>query len=562
MNKILLTILFFSAVSGSAQNDAVLRAMKDEVNRTVSRLKLENFDRPYFASCYVSDSSETYVSASFGDIKEKNFSFRRNGRMEVRVGNSKFDSSNYISNFRDYKPVYRSLPLSDDYDAVRKSLWLMADEAYKTAVERYSQKDAYRKKKDIKDIYGDLTEERPEVYYEKLSSCGEINLPHYEAWVKRLSLLFRKYPNVQDSDVNIRFSSIGKRFVNSEGSSYVTFSCEAAIYVYARMQNEDGYKIADSKDFLYASWKDINEQEVEKSIEDYALALNAAYKAEKVDYYVGPAIFEKEAAAEFLNQLFVRNISFNPKPWAEKDEWLKYYYEIPKLTERLGKRVLPGFISVYDDPLVKSFNGVSLLGYYPIDSEAVKPQKLDLVKKGRLEAIYSSRIPWENYKKSNGHGRSPYNFFSYASAGNVFFSSEKKFSEKELNERLTAIGKEQELDYVLVISKISSYKNSDKMMGEPVLAYKLDLKTGKRTPLNLSQFDGIGLRALRDIEAASDKDIVYNFYQGDPYSYANSSVPTSIICPSALLIREIELKKTEEKPEKKPYLDHPFFGKH
>lgn len=560
MKKFLIFFIFLLSPVFS-YGDEVLRAMKDEVDRTVSRIKLENFDRPYFVSCYVSDSSQTYISASFGAIKENNSSFNRSGRIEVRVGNPGFDNSGYISDFRDYRPIAGDLPDSDSYELIRKSLWLMADEAYKSALEKYSQKEAYKKKKDIKELYGDLTKEKSNEYYDDNMSCGEIDNSHYRKWTEKVSLIFRKYPRINDSDVNVRFLNSVNRFVDSQGSSYRIHSCEASVIVHVSMQNQLGYKIQDSKKFIYASWKDLKEDKIEKDIDEYASLINDAYKAEDIDYYVGPAIFEDESAAEFINQLFVRNISFNPQPWAEKDEWLKYYYEIPKLKDRIGKRVLPGFISVYDDPLAKNYGDISLLGYYPIDSEGVKPARLEIVKKGKLETIYSSRRPDKNSSNSNGHGRADSNFFPFASAGNVFFISDKKLPYKDLLEKLFSLGKEQELDYVLLIKKISTLKGYEKMLGEPVIAYKVNLKNGERTPINLSQFDGIGLRALRDIEAVSNKDIVYNFYQRSPYYSVYSYAPTSIVSPSAILIREIEIKKTEEKPEKKPYLNHPFFNR-
>ncbi|PIS47886.1 MAG: hypothetical protein COT17_01185 [Elusimicrobia bacterium CG08_land_8_20_14_0_20_51_18] len=559
--KFFIAILFVTFFAGGAfsREDQVLKAMKDELGRTVSKLKLENLSKPYFVSYYVGDSSGYYAGASFGDLVSENSSVYRSGKAEVRIGEKKFDSSNFISNFRDYRPLNRSLPISDDYDSVRKSLWLMSDEAYKIALERYSQKDAYRKKKDIKEIYGDVTEEAPVEYLESSGKFGKIEPEKYREWIKKLSSIFKKYPNIQDSDVFLNYSLITKRFVNSENTSYRTFSSELSVSVFLSMQNDEGFRINDSKIFLHNNPAGLDLDRMEKEVDEYARSMNEAYNSEKVDYYVGPALFEGQAAGEFFNQLFVRNISFNPKPWADKDEWLKYYYEIPKLNERIGKRIFPAFISAYDDPSETSF-GEDLIGNYKVDSEGVKPGRLELVKKGKLEHIYASRVPDKSIRKSNGHGRGTVNSFVTASAGNVFINSEKALPYKELLGKITAMGKEQELEYVVVVKKIASYKDSEKLIGDPVLAYKLNLKTMKRTPINISEFDGMGLRALRDIAATGDEKMVYNFYQSDPYSYTGGQYSTSIICPSSILIQEIELKKTDKKTDKKPYLPNPYFS--
>jgi len=112
----------------------------------------------------------------------------------------------------------------------------------------------------------------------------------------------------------------------------------------------------------------------------------------------------------------------------------------------------------------------------------------------------------------------------------------------------------------LIIKRIEKNSENEKLIGEPILAYKLDIKTKKEIPVDISEFDGIGFRALRDIIATDDKYLVYNFNQKDPLSLGY--YPTSIICPKTILTQEIELKKTEKKTEKKPYLKNPYFRIH
>lgn len=557
--KIKLIILLILGSCPLFSEDIVLNAMKDEMKRNISKLQFENLNKPYFISYSIYDSTSYFVSASLGSIKQDNFYISRDGKVDIRIGNKDFDSSNFISNFDDYKPLRRNFPIEDDYDAIRKVLWLLSDDGYKAALEKYSQKDAYRKKKDIKEIYGDLTEENPVVHIEKEPEFPQFDFNKYKEWVKKVSNIFRKYKNIQDSDVNLNYSILTKRFVNSEGTFYKTYSSQFSVSVYIQIQNETGYKINDSKDFIYNSFLSSDLTKTEQQIENYARTINDSYKGEKIDYYVGPAIFEDDAAGEFFNQLFVRNISFNPKPWAEKDEWLKYYYDIPKLTERLGKRIFPAFISVYDNPLESLYNGIDLTGSYKIDDEGVKPEKLEIVKKGKLLNIYSSRIPYKDIKKSNAHGRGSLYSFISPSAGNVFINSEKTFTHNELIEKLINMGKEQDLDYVLVIKKIGRTSENEKLIGDPIIAYKLDIKTKKEIPLDVSEFDGIGFRALRDIMATDNMYLVYNFNQKEPF-YSGNYIPTSIICPKTILIQEVELKKTEKKTEKKPYLKNPYFN--
>ncbi len=544
------------------KNDIVFKAMKSEMLRTMNKLQLDNLKKPYFVAYYVDSSTAYHVSASFGDIKNEKISVTRYGKVDIRIGTKKFDNSRYIgNNFHDYKPFGGSLPIENDYDAIRKSLWLLSDKAYKDSLQKYSQKDSYRQKRNIKEIYGDMTDEKSRIYIEAPKKPENFGFKDYCGKIKELSNLFRKYPDLKSSDISFVWGLDTVRFINSEGSLYKTHSRGVIIIASLKTQNKDGYAVLGSKDFIYEKPSDIDFAKLREDIEKMAENYSKFSRSENINFYVGPAIFEGEAASEFFNQLFVKNISFSPAPWAEKDSYLKYYYDIPKLADKIQMRIFPPFISVYDNPLQEKYEGTILIGNYKIDGEGVIPEKLELVERGRLRNIYLSRTPYKKFNKSNGHGRMTGDSFPTAGAGNVFINSEKKASYAKLKKKLIQMGRALELDYVVIIKSVKKYTDGQKYLGDPVLAYKLDLKTKMESPLNIVEFEGITMRALRDIVLTSDKSEVYNFFQSNPYTYSGGIYPTSIISPSAVLVGEIELKKTDKKPDKLPYLKHPFFSK-
>ncbi len=561
----LLTLVFSFSITGFAndsESDIVLKAMKSEMARTMNKLRLDDLKKPYFVSYYIADSTSYYVSASFGDIKSKSLSVSRYGKADIRIGSKKFDNSHYIgNNFSDYKPFSGNLPIENDYDAIRRSLWLLSDKAYKDSLQKYSQKDSYRQKRNIKEIYGDMTDEEIQTYIEEPKKPEDFDFEYYCGKIKELSNLFRAYPKLQSSDISFDWGLNIRRFINSEGSVYRNYPAGVTIIASLSSQNKDGYAISTSKEFMYEKPSDIDFVKLRKDIDKMAKDYSKAALSENINFYVGPAIFMDEAASEFFNQLFVKNISFSPMPWAEKDSYLKYYYEIPKLADKIGMRIFPPFISAYDNPLEEKYKNTVLMGNYKIDEEGVAPEKLELIKRGKLRNIYLSRTPYKEFTKSNGHGRMSSDSFSTAGAGNVFINSKKKVSYDKLKKKLVQMGRDLELDYVVIIKKVRAHKSNQKYLGDPVLAYKLDLKTKRETPLSRVEFEGITLRALRDIVLTSDKSEVYNFFQGNPYGYSGGRYSTSIISPFAILVGEIELKKTDEKPDKLPYLKHPFFDK-
>jgi predicted Zn-dependent protease len=158
-----------------------------------------------------------------------------------------------------------------------------------------------------------------------------------------------------------------------------------------------------------------------------------------------------------------------------------------------------------------------------------------------------SRAATRDFKKSNGHGRGDFSEYPAGSPSNVFITAEdnpaRVVSMPELKKKFLDLCKEQELEYCVLV------KGMDGLYG-PFTAWKVYLD-GREEPVHGIEFTGTSLRALRDITAVSKETYVYNLAW---------STPGTIVTPS-ILVQEMEIKKTEEKPEKKPYLAHPYFAR-
>src|SRR4051812_18051935 len=115
---------------GEIKGDAQLRAMLAELARAKT-LQLNNLEKPYFVSFASGDSEQAVIAASLGGLTTSNFARVRQPQVEVRVGSYAFDNTNSI-----YSRSQRGglLPLDDDVQAMRTSLWLSADSLYKSAV--------------------------------------------------------------------------------------------------------------------------------------------------------------------------------------------------------------------------------------------------------------------------------------------------------------------------------------------------------------------------------------------------------------------------------------------
>src|SRR6185503_2588256 len=135
--SLILILLVCTAFYGqdAASSDPVMRAMSDELKRSVSELQFKDLDKPYFIQYIVIDQEEYRVSATFGALTASDLNRARYLQAQVRVGDYDFDNSEFVTGpgFQGAPPagVTTQTVVDNDYDAIRHSLWLATDAAYK-----------------------------------------------------------------------------------------------------------------------------------------------------------------------------------------------------------------------------------------------------------------------------------------------------------------------------------------------------------------------------------------------------------------------------------------------
>src|SRR3982751_4833967 len=116
--------------------DVQLRAMTDELTRSKG-LQLNNLENPYFLQYTISDSENFAINASLGGITSSNFVHLRQPKLQVRVGDYKFDNTNSVFS---QNTRFGLIPIEDDYEAIRANLWLWTDVLYKASVDQITRK--------------------------------------------------------------------------------------------------------------------------------------------------------------------------------------------------------------------------------------------------------------------------------------------------------------------------------------------------------------------------------------------------------------------------------------
>jgi hypothetical protein len=81
----------------AGDNDQTLRAMRDELERSRTRLQLPGVDKPFYIEYRLLDVDVRSVTASFGSLLASDTARSRFMSVDVRVGDYHLDSSNFVS---------------------------------------------------------------------------------------------------------------------------------------------------------------------------------------------------------------------------------------------------------------------------------------------------------------------------------------------------------------------------------------------------------------------------------------------------------------------------------
>ena len=509
----------------SAPNDPVLSAMREELERSKSHVKMDNVSAPYYIEYRLSDVQEYTAEATFGALRENQLVHVRSIRVVVRVGEYKQDSY--------YGPgigVVDLAPLDNDSIALRRQLWNATDRAYKAASEAFASKKALLSQYSAEQPFDDFSKAP------SLQSIGPLAKLEFtpEAWklsLEKSTELFRSDPKIQSLSAAVRFRAVNVYFVNTEGTvtrqGYAAYSVQLS----GETQAADGMRLGRSPFYMAATAAELPQPE--KLQADMAKMLGTLKELREAplveEDYRGPVLFSNDAATDVFTGLVGNNVlGIRPKPGESART-------IGEFSSSYKSRVLPEFLSVVDDPTMKSFQGKSLIGNYEIDEEGVRAQVVPLIKDGMLVDYLLSRMPIRDFPVSNGHGRAAPGQPPLASIGNLIVEPKQPMSTEELKKKLIEMCKQENKPYGYYVETLSGY--------DPRLLYRVYVDDGHEELVRGAVFNELDVRTLRnDLVAAGDDPLVSN---------REGAIPTTVICPS-ILFDELEVKRTDQKNAKLP----------
>lgn len=533
-----------------------MRAMVDEMNRTTAQLHAGAYPLPFFVSYTIEEADEFIYSSCLGSQAQVEHYHFRGIVPTVKIGNYDFNSSIQQSEISPYSAI---LPLDDNYAAIRKRIWQITDKAYKYAVTTLEWKKAFLANNAIDHRLPDMTAEPPIVSMTEPKPLV-FEKDKWRDAVQQLSASFKKHPEVQSSKVSFSARRINRWLVNSEGTrikdSYPLFE----LIISASGQASDGMTVSDNDVFAATEEQKLPALKVlGDSLDNLAHRVEQLRTAPKGEEYCGPVLFEGQAAAELFAQVLAPNFGF-------AEEYIGHESWNNPLKHGLGRRILPKYLSIIDDPAAAQYKDTYLVGGYGFDDDGVPAQKTLLVENGVLKGFCQSRIPTRHCSRSNGHslrGHGVYNILQVQSS--------QTSSGNEIKQRLFDLAKDAGLEYVLVVSRmedtyhLSAPRQDDGdrtpnystpsysiQPSDPIVVYKLYLADGRRELVRGLEFKYISLRAFRDIQAVGEDSQAYLV---EPADY----VLRHLITPS-LLIGELELTPTKSENSTPPILPSPLIA--
>ncbi len=518
---------------------------------------LKNFSQApaYYLSYTIHDKKSYALEAESGALTADVDESKRALGVEIRIGSPAMDNRRQLLD-----PGARQLtsyqhlgivPKGNDPKAIAHHLWLETDRRHREAALVMRLVAAQERMKTDNVVPPDFSHETVETYIQPL---GSIQWDHdkWEARVRECSKKARKGVSTRascrvDAEVNTIY------FVNSEGSVIQKSWTTSRLAVSVGVKANDGMQLsrleqefAPSPDLLPSLQR---EQEmvalVTKDLDDL-------HKAPVVDPWAGPVILEGRASAVFFHEVFGHRIEGHRQ---KNPQFGKTF------TEKVGKAIMPEWLSVYDDPTIRKLNGVYLNGFFRYDDEGVRAQRVPLVDDGVLKGFVMSRSPIEGVAKSNGHGRAEAGLDPVSRQGNLVVEASRSVTKEELYKRLVEEVNKQGKEFGMVFTDISGgYTNTSTLQPQffkvqPIMAYRV-YADGRKELVRGVDISGGPLSVLENLQAAARPIETFNGMCGAESGW----VPVSASAPS-LLVKTLEVERGFEPSNIDPVLAPPSLQK-
>ena len=529
----------------------ILEALEAELERATS-LEIAEEATPWWAQLEVVDGGYYTAFAELGALMTDEELDHRVARVELRVGDERFDSANFDAFGEPDGVLQRGLPVEDHTVALQRELWLATDRAYKQAVEQLARKEG--ELRPAEGNGGAPDEERPAIWPAEavVDLGGEARPVQAEPIRERVvaaSTVLRGYPQFESGASAGRDWQGLRVMVNSEGSRLAQPTGFAVVRVEAILKAEDGTRLRNGRWWVADTADELPPVEViEAETREMADWLVQVAEARVVKEYLGPVLFHEAASVELFRQLVAAEMIGTPPAATGRGIFGEIVDKRP--SARVGRRLLPEGWTVTDDPTADA------VGAYAYDMDGVPAAPIVLVEDGVVRRVLQSRVPASPQGASTGHGRSLGSDRREAQPSIVQVTPGRTRSLRAMERKGLRMAEQAGAEGLLVVQLLEPPAMSEDFevfftgdappagLTMPYEAYLLH-PDGTREPVRGLRFSGVDRRALRDIVLSGETGDYVGVLDGRPgpgryHIGAVGGMPGAWAAPP-VLVSELEL---------------------
>ena len=495
------------------------------------------------------------LSTEMGAIGNENSFHSRQLDISARAGSYAMDNTHQIKgayNDDAFAEYSQPLPIEDDSDALRAAIWLHTDAALKRGYEAYTKVQTNKAlTAEEEDASPDFSASEPRQHYDT-AEMPEFDKEHIKKLLNAVSGGMKNYPFVFAGGANFNVLVSNKYIADSDGNRIKTGRSFIRMTFFVRTRTEDGMELYRSRDYNVDDVSKLpSEQKLMEDLRSAASELDALRKAPMIEPFSGPAIMNARASGVFFHEIIGHRLEGHRQKLEDSGQ---------TFAKKLNEKVTADFITLYDDPSIKDWEGEPLRGHYLYDDEGVAAEKASLIENGVLKGFLMSRSPVRGFMKSNGHGRKAAGYeFAVSRMGNTIVKASETVKYEELRKKLIEEIKKQDKPYGLVFDDISGgYTMTGRGSGQtfkvnPLMVYKVYANGRPDELVRGVDLVGTPIASFGKIAAAADD---YKVFNGD-CGAETGWVPVSAIAPS-ILITEVEVEKSQKSQSRLPVLPPPF----
>lgn len=526
------SLTFVCTITFAQQEDEILKAMQDELDRNYKELTLKNLDRPFFIMYGLTDIKTMRAAASMGALTSSSENKDRyKTTTRLLVGDYEFNDESLDDNITTGPSAMElALPIDDDYWGIRRSFWAATDNVYRSAARHYE-----KNKQTLKET-GKALEEIPHRRFAKVAPVKIVrsltpavySLPHWEQRVRKLSAAFTTTADINNSFVFVSYTEGHKYLVNTEGLVAKIPFTSATLALAVQVKTSDG-KFSFEREVYEASSLDKlpTDDQIMKDIQNLIKRIESNKKlTELEEEYTGPVLLEGKAVAETLASSILRGregIFANDN--IPKLKGFQFDDETQTSEAKIGKTVINTQITIKAKPKLNSYNGIELTGSFELDNEGVvPPDELTIIENGVLRNLLNNRTLTNANQSANGFGSTP---------GVLEVTVSQKDNDATLKNKLIQQAKKEGLSFALL------FRESSSRMGQAKV-YKVYVDDGREEPIKNVSMRELGMKTWKRILGASEKYAAFNL---DDAIYDRNFVQTnvSMIVPHAILLEESDV---------------------